>query len=46
MLVSRIGILYTRQLTCVWNKSILDGLGYDGPVEWYISLDVSSFPEK
>lgn len=20
-------------LTCVWNRSMLDGLGYDGPVE-------------
>lgn len=32
-------------LTCVWNRSILDGLGYDGPVEWYTSFEVSSFPE-
>lgn len=31
--------------TCVWNRSILDGLGYDGPVEWYTSFEVSSFPE-
>jgi len=38
-------VLLLLCLTCVWNRSILDGLGYDGPVEWYTSFEVSSFPE-